>query len=123
MAADIFRFDEFASSGRGLLAAVMLPQNRLAVAADVATISYEVKNITDGGASVTGSVPLSTMYAAPQEWDRDDVGYTWAWAADGSLWPLANKIYGLVVTFTTVAGLGPIQFKIAFQINTKDPFA
>lgn len=129
MSADVLPFSVFAESSRGLMARVILPNNAVAVRADIASIDYEVYNKTDGGVPVTGALVVAdVMYTALQtDWNKDDIGYTFMWGVDGSLWPTPDKRYRVVLIFTIIAPftakpeLAGKSFIIAYDANTKDP--
>lgn len=130
MSADVFQFSVFASSSRGLMARVILPSNKVAVLSDIAAIAYSVVNKTDNTTAVTGSLsPADVMFATVQSWPKDSSGFTFLWAADGSLWPIADKRYKVVITFTIVSpyALSPLlagkSFILVYQADTKDPQA
>ncbi len=119
---DVFRFKEYAGSGRGLQARPILPGNRIAFLVDIDTITYAVYNTTDRGPAVTGTlVPADVMLAAVATWARDTKGYSFLWPAPGSLWPLAGKVYRVVVTFHLVNVDEGDAFIEAWEVTTTDP--
>lgn len=120
MKAEVFKFEEFAGSGKGLLAAPILVDNELAVLDDIDSISYRVIKLSDGS-EVSGSIDLSAMKSTPQPWNRDSVGYTFLWNAPGTLWPDPNEKYRIIVTFNTVPALGGFSFIKIWQVSTVDP--
>jgi hypothetical protein len=127
MSAEVLKFDVFAESGRGLMARVILPDNTIAYLADIGAITYEVHDKTAGGSPVTGSLVVAdVMFAALQlDWDKDKIGYTFLWPADGALWPVANHRYRVPIEFTIAkAGiLNGKKFLLVYEPNTKDPAA
>jgi len=122
MSADIFRWDDFASSGRGLIAGPILPQGIMALREHIASITYKVKNLTTL-AVVTDSIDLSYMYSSVQPWDRDPNGFTFLWPASGDLWPNANTDYSITIEFITTPLMGNLKFKLVWRVSAKDPDA
>jgi hypothetical protein len=127
MSADILQFKEFVNSGRGLVARPILPNNISAFRADIATITYTVVNTNDS-TSVAGSLdPNQVMYPSLQPWDKDKIGYTFLWGADGALWPVAGKQYRIIVVFTVVNPfpayplIAGKAFKLVWEADTIDP--
>ncbi len=122
---DIMVWDEFAENSRGLMARPIMPNNVVALREHIATIQAEVYNRTDGGAPTI--VPLTVnevMLTAPSgkgTWNKDEIGYTFLWPADGTLWPDPAKVYQVVIRFTTVLALGSKQFVRVWRANTFDP--
>ena len=119
---DVYRFKEYAGSGRGLMARPVLPGNRIAFLADIESIDYAVYNTTDGGPAVTGSLVVAdVMLAAVDTWARDGKGYSFLWPAPGSLWPLAGKVYRIVVSFHLKEdGAGDV-FIETWEVTTTNP--
>lgn len=122
MASDVFKFSEFKNSARGLVARLVLPTNEVAENADILSIGYEVFNVTDGGASVTGAVDNDSVSDDLAEWAVDDIGYNFLWVAPGTLWPLAGKVYRVVVTFAIDAD-EPYNIIEVWEVTTKNPAA
>jgi len=122
MYAEPFLFEEYAGSGRGLIAAPIFLDNLLALRADIDAISFKVIKLSDSS-EVTGSVPLSAMKVAAVPWDRDDVGYSFLWNAPGTLWPDPNEKYRIIVIFTVTVALGGYSFIKTWEVSTKDPEA
>jgi hypothetical protein len=122
---DIFRFEVWAGSARGFLARPILPTNIAALREHIASITYDVYNITDGGAAVSGVLDVNTvmMAALTKPWKADTTGYSLLWDAPGTLWPLAAKQYRIVLTFTTVVALGSKSFIEVWEATTKSPTA
>lgn len=119
---EVLHFAPFAASSKGLLARPILPRNVPALQSHIQSISYAVHNLTDGGAPVTGNLVVATvMQAALQPWTLDSIGYSFLWAASGTLWPLADKSYRILVTFTTTAAEESLQFTLAWQADTSSP--
>jgi hypothetical protein len=129
MPAEIFRWDEFANNGRGLIARPILPNNVAAVADDIASISYKsIRLDTNANIAAGNLVVADVMFSAAQPWERDEGGYTFLWPAPGEiLWPLPNKQYRIPVTFViknphpiypVLSGKG---FILVWQVNTKNP--
>jgi hypothetical protein len=125
--AEILNFKNFHLSSRGLLARIILPNNQVAYRDDISSISYEVKNITDGLPSETGNLTVAdVMFNALQIWNKDDTGFTFGWAFDGDLIPLPDKSYRFVLRFTIrpdhpVVNLQGKSFVVAYQANTRSP--
>jgi hypothetical protein len=124
MSANVLIFEEFAGSGRGLLARPLLPNNITATRTNIGEIGYTIKNLITSSV-VTGVLdPAVVMLASPMPWKFDPVGYTFFWAAFGTLWPNVNTDYRIVIDFlieapgTQLHGFG---FKLAYQAKTKDP--
>lgn len=128
MSGEAFAFAEFANSSRGLMARVILPNNVMAVLADIASITYAVYDKTAGTGPVTGTLTVSeVMYATAQAWGRDLLGYCFLWPAPGTLWPSPRRRYKVVLTFTMVnpypasPSLAGKSFILVYQPETKDP--
>lgn len=127
---DTLVWDEWAGSSRGLLARPILPNNVVALRTHIASIVAEVYNLTDGGApEVVPLVVNDVMLTAPSgkdTWGKDQIGYTFNWPADGSLWPDPDKDYKVVITFTcnaTIPALEDKEFIRVWQNHTYDPTA
>lgn len=123
MSADIFKFNTWAGSSRGLLARPILPNNVVCFRADIQSISYRVVDL-DTLAEVSGMLVVNdVMFTTLQlPWKPDTTGYTFNWGAPGTLWPLPNKKYRIVLTFLLVPILfGGASFILVYEANTKDP--
>jgi len=127
-APDIFVWNEFAGSSRGLLARPVLPNNIDALRGHITSIEYKVYNVTDGGPPDVGTLdPLDVMLTAPSgkgTWTKDDIGYTFNWPASGDLWALPGKKYQIVLTFTCsnlIATLTGKQFIRVYKVTTYNP--
>lgn len=122
---EVISFTTHAGNVLPLVARPVLPNtyNTPAYQANISTITYAIYNVTDGGAALTGSLTVAdVMFAALQTpWDVDTTGYTFLWAplhAAACAWPLANKTYRIVLTFTTTTSL---EFKRVWEVETTDP--
>lgn len=127
MSADVLAFLVFANSSRGLMARVILPTNVIAVKADIAVIEYSVFDKLTGEPPAVGTLDVDqVMYSAAQPWSKDNLGYTFLWPADGSLWPDPNKRYRVKLVFTMVDPYPakPIiagkKFVLAYDAKTVD---
>lgn len=123
MSANVLMFDQFADSGRGLLARVVLPNNVVALRENIGDISYT--SYLDGEEVESGILDVDVvMMEAAVPWRFDADGYTFFWAAPGELWPESNKPYRVVIDFvveapdTQMHGFG---FTLVYQANTKNP--
>lgn len=122
MSAEVFKFEEWAGSSRGLMARPVLPSDVIMVQANVAAIGYQVYNITDGGAPLTGTLDvLTVMKTSPQTWNRDGKGFTFLHEGDGSWWSLPGKVYRVVISFVTTPILGSKTLIEVWEVTTKDP--
>lgn len=120
---DIFRFEVFANSARGLIARPVMPNNVVAVKSNIASINYTVKDMVTGNL-VTGALdPNLVMFDTAQTWKYDKLGFTFLWVAPGSLWPLADRDYAISVVFVQQMLLGGNSFIEAWRAATKDPLA
>jgi len=124
MSVDSFSFDEYAGSGRGLLARPVLPNNVNCVQSHVASIDYKVIKKSDSS-FVTGTLdPEDVMLTAPSgknTWPKDQIGYTFNWAMPGTLIPDPNETYQIVITFTLVPALDGNKFIRIWKATTFDP--
>lgn len=123
MHAEIFKFQEYAGSGRALVGALRFFDNTLTLLEHIASISYKVVKLSDGTV-VTGIVPLNAMKSAPVPWRRDSYGYTFLWNAPGWLWPTAGERYRIIVTWITVPTYTPAPsapFIKVWEVTTLDP--
>jgi len=128
MSADVFEFNQFAGSGRGLQARAYLPNNLPILRSYVQSISYEVYNRTDAVSVGNGSLDISlSMFDTPQAWRKDNKGFYILWTVPGILWPLPDKQYRSVLTvnlinpFAVYPAFAGKSFKLVWQANTKDP--
>lgn len=122
MSEDIYRFDEWAGSGRGLEARPIMPNDIVALLSHIQSITYEVNDILIPGTIVSGSLdPDDVMFEEAQAWDKDDEGYTFLWNAPGTLWPTAGKKYRIVVAFVQTALQGGNTFLRVWEVTTKNP--
>lgn len=116
------KFYEWAGSSRGLQSRPMLADNTPLYQSGVDSISYDVYNVTDNLGPVTGTLdPNEVMFAALQEWEKDDEGCSFIWQAPGTLWPLANKTYRIVVTFLTTTDHGSVEIIHVWEVITRNP--
>lgn len=123
MYTETFKFKEYAGSGKLLRAALRQFDDTMLVNADIDSMEYKVVKLSDL-TFVTGVVPSDAMKAAPVEWHRDENGYTFGWAAPGSLWPDAGEKYRIIVTFNTAPTYTPApsaSFVKVWQVETVDP--
>lgn len=116
---EVYTFEEYAGSSRGLLARATLPTDVLATSANINSITYRVKDMTAGGAwsAPAALVVADVMFATPQTWSRQTgkgTGYTFRWAAPGSLWPVAGHKYRIEITFVPEDGNGNALPALAF---------
>lgn len=122
---DVYQWEELAESARGLLARPYLPNNVVVLRSHIASITYEVYEVGGSGTPVIGTLVVSeVMLTAPSgknTWDKDAIGFTFVWEADGSLWPDPDKTYQIVVIFTTTIALGSKSFKRIWRVTTKNP--
>jgi hypothetical protein len=122
MSAEIFKFEEFAGSGRGLMARPILLQDVVATVENIESIDWEVHDTTTGNPPQTGSLVVSeVMSAAPVPWALDKVGRTFLWPAPGSLWAVACHKYRIIVKFTTIEEIGGGTFLEVWEVTPKDP--
>lgn len=123
--AQVLVFDVFANSGVGFMARPLLPNNEICYQTNVGSIDYSVQNKTDGGAPVTGTLdPAIVMFPATQPWKFDSSGYTFLWAVPGTLWPNADKVYRIAITFTLNAPgtqFHGFSFVLAWEPKTTNP--
>jgi hypothetical protein len=106
-------------AARGLQARPILADSLTMYLADVASISYTVTNLTDGGSPVTGTLtPADVMFDTKQiPWTEDRIGYTFLWQAPGSLWPTASKQYHIDVH---LVGTDGCTYKHAWVVTTDE---
>lgn len=127
MSSLIYEFTEFAGSGRGIMALPLLPNNVIAYKSDIEAIGYAIYDLTAGGPPVSGAIdPNFTMFDTPIKWAQSMKGATFNWPAPGTLWPLPNKRYRIVVTFTIIDPhpdlyLSGKSFILAWEVITKSP--
>lgn len=124
MAADVLVFEEFAGSGRGLLARPILMNNANASPANISLIEYLVYLLGNpvpvfSGELVIADVLSATMTPWPNK--KDSIGFSFLWPADGDLWPDPGQQYRIIVRFTTTPVLGSKKFILAWQANTFAP--
>lgn len=114
-------FTVFAGSAKGLTARPIGPDDVEATAANLASITYKSFDEATGLLIASGTLTLAdVMLAEAGSW-KFSPGYTFRWAAPGTLWPLANKSYRIQLTFTPAAADVPPYF-LAWQANTKKVF-
>ena len=127
MSAQVLIFDVFAGSGKGLMARPILPNNSVCFKTHVGTIEYEIYNVTDGDVPVTGTLdPDVVMFSSVQPWKYDNGGYSFLWAAFGTLWPEHSKIMRVVVRIQLSIPGSPFDgfvFLMVWQPMTKNPAA
>lgn len=117
-----FQFSEWAASGRGLRARPIKPDGSAFLQVDIDTISYEVWNVTDKTGPEVGTLdPAEVMLTELASWEKDDVGYSFVWYANGDLWPTADKKYRIVVTFLTSTDFDNVEFKLGWEVSTRAP--
>jgi hypothetical protein len=125
MRVEVMEWDEIADSARGLLARPILPGNIIALREHIDTITYEIYKVGSSDPPVTGILDVAdVMLVAPsgkKTWRKDEIGFTFNWQADGSLWPTAGESYQIIVIFTTKSTYGSKTFKRIWRVNTKDP--
>ena len=122
MSADCFAFEQYAGSGRGLMARPRMPTDVDALREHISAIEFEIYNMTDGGVPVTGELGVDeSMFDSPRPWGVDKIGHTFLHPASGAWWPLADKVYRIIITFipTEDAVPGAIPFFEVWQVTTK----
>lgn len=126
--ADIFQFEQWALSARGLMARPILPNNQPAFSTDIATIGFVVHNVSDNVEIAAGTLdPAVVMYPTLQKpWKKDLIGFTLLWPFPGSYVPEPGKIIRFKLTPTIINPHGNAQlsgksFIMVWQADTKDP--
>ncbi len=101
----VTEFKVLAASARDLIAAPLNSGNVLALRGTITSISYETYAKGSNALLASGTLDKAVvMFTSAQSWSLDTIGYTFLWNAPGTLWPLANKKYRIVVTFTPTTG-------------------
>lgn len=123
---EVFSFERFAGSGKGLRARPILGDGEAATPENIYSISYRVRNVTDGLTS--GSTDLDVdevLFATARAWTKYRNGYTFLFNAPGTLWPDPNKVYRILVTFVPKDANGDADTQRAFtevwEVTTTDP--
>lgn len=126
MSSQIIKFDEFAGSGRGLMARPIMLNDQVATKSNIASITWDVYDITvgGGGGHQSGTLDVNVvMLDSPQSWALDPGGRTFLWQAPGSLWSAPGHTYRIVVTFTQSVALGGASFIEVWEVTPKSPTA
>jgi hypothetical protein len=128
--ADIFEFENFVQSSRGLMARPILPNNKAALRADIETVGFVCHNITDNVEIAAGALdPAIVMFPLLQKpWRKDDTGFSFLWAFPGNYVPDPGKKVRFKITFTIIPThvdpqLQGKSFVMVYQADTKDPLA
>lgn len=129
MSAEILQFSVAILSSRGLLARAILPNNAVAVKADIDSIQFSVKKRGSSAPAETGTLNVAEMMLdAPAPWSKDKKGYTFLWPAPGTLWPDEAQ-YRITITlviktpYPAYPAIAGKAFTFTYQANTFDPEA
>lgn len=126
--ADIFEFEQFSNSARGLMGRPILPNNKPALRQDIAAVGFVVHDLTDNTLVASGQLdPAVVMFTALQKpWRKDDVGFSFLWAFPGNYVAVADHKIRFKITFTMIdphpdPQLSNKSFLIVYQADVRDP--